>query len=78
MTTSMSSRAASSSGFTLVELMVTIMVVAILAAIAIPGYSSQVRKSRRTEARNDGLCQTWVSPSSRCRVVDSKHQSRIA
>jgi type IV pilus assembly protein PilE len=52
MTTSMSSRAASSRGFTLVELMVTIMVVAILAAIAIPSYSSQIRKSRRTEARN--------------------------
>jgi type IV pilus assembly protein PilE len=32
--------------------MVTIMVVAILAAIAIPSYTSQVRKSRRTEARN--------------------------
>ena len=39
-------------GFTLVELMVVIMVVAILAAIAIPGYTSQIRKSRRTEARN--------------------------
>ena len=41
-----------SRGFTLVELMVTILVGAILAAIAIPGYTSQVRKSRRTEARN--------------------------
>ncbi len=39
-------------GFTLVELMVVIVIVAILAAIAIPGYSSQIRKSRRTEARN--------------------------
>jgi type IV pilus assembly protein PilE len=39
-------------GFTLIELMVTIVIVAILAAIAIPSYSSQVRKSRRTEARN--------------------------
>jgi type IV pilus assembly protein PilE len=41
----------SSQGFTLVELMVTIVVAAILAAIAIPGYTSQIRKSRRTEAR---------------------------
>ncbi len=39
-------------GFTLIELMVTIMVAAILAAIAVPSYTSQIRKSRRTEARN--------------------------
>ena len=39
-------------GFTLVELMVVIVIVAVLAAIAIPGYTSQIRKSRRTEARN--------------------------
>jgi type IV pilus assembly protein PilE len=42
----------SSKGFTLVELMVVIVIAAVLAAIAIPGYTSQVRKSRRTEARN--------------------------
>lgn len=39
-------------GFTLVELMVVTIVVAILASIAIPAYSNQVRKSRRTEAKN--------------------------
>jgi type IV pilus assembly protein PilE len=39
-------------GFTLVELMITIMVAAILAAIAVPSYTNQVRKSRRTDARN--------------------------
>lgn len=38
-------------GFTLVELLTTMVIVAILAAIAIPSYNSQVRKSRRTEAR---------------------------
>jgi type IV pilus assembly protein PilE len=39
-------------GFTLVELMVTVVVVAILAAIAIPAYTGQIQKSRRTDARS--------------------------
>ncbi|HWM70709.1 MAG TPA: type IV pilin protein [Steroidobacteraceae bacterium] len=38
-------------GFTLVELMVTIVVASILISIAVPAYQAQVRKSRRTEAR---------------------------
>src|SRR5438105_3906474 len=39
-------------GFTLIELLVTMVVAAILISIAVPSYQSQVRKSRRTEARN--------------------------
>lgn len=42
---------ASSRGFTLIELMVTVAIVAILATIAAETYSSQVQKSRRTDAR---------------------------
>jgi type IV pilus assembly protein PilE len=38
-------------GFTLIELVVAMVIAAILAAIAIPGYSSYVRKSRRTDAK---------------------------
>jgi type IV pilus assembly protein PilE len=40
-----------SSGFSLIELMVTVAIVAIVASIAYPSYTSQVRKSRRTEAK---------------------------
>ncbi len=39
-------------GFTLVELVVAMVIVATLAAIAIPSYSSYVLKSHRTEAKS--------------------------
>src|SRR5467141_5334731 len=46
------SRKHGSLGFTLIELMVTVAIVAILATIAVTSYSSQVQKSRRTEAKS--------------------------
>ncbi|MDB6047204.1 MAG: putative 4 fimbrial pilE-related [Gammaproteobacteria bacterium] len=38
-------------GFSLVELMITIVIGAILVSIAVPAYTTQIRKTRRTEAR---------------------------
>lgn len=38
-------------GFTLVELMITVLVVGILASAAFPSYKDYVRKSKRAEAR---------------------------
>ena len=39
-----------SKGFTLIELLVTLAIVGILAIIAIPSFTEQVAKSRRSEA----------------------------
>lgn len=38
-------------GFTLVELMIVLVIAAILMSVAIPAYQSQIRKSRRTDAK---------------------------
>ena len=43
-------RHAADAGFTLLELMVTVAIVAILAAIAYPFYTGQVEKARRADA----------------------------
>lgn len=37
-------------GFTLIELMITIAILAIIAAIAVPAYNNQVEKTRRADA----------------------------
>ena len=51
MTRPLAARAPAARGFTLVELLTTITIGAILTALAVAGYSSQIRKSRRTEAK---------------------------
>jgi type IV pilus assembly protein PilE len=39
-------------GFTLTELMITVAILAIIVAVAVPAYTSQMQKSRRADARN--------------------------
>jgi type IV pilus assembly protein PilE len=51
MTKRFPSRIFTLAGFTLVELMIVIVIATILLAVAIPSYTSQIRKSRRTEAK---------------------------
>ena len=51
----MTMRLSNSKGFTLIELMIVIAIIAILLSIALPSYQDSVRKSRRATAQSDLL-----------------------
>jgi type IV pilus assembly protein PilE len=39
-------------GFTLVELMITVVVISLLAMVAVPAYNDSIRKARRSDAKS--------------------------
>jgi len=63
-------------GFTLIELMVSVLVAAILVGIAVPTYTAQTRKSRRTEAKTALL--DMASREERYNSTNSTYSSTAA
>ena len=64
-------RQASKKGFTLVELMIVIGIVAILVALALPGYGRYIRKANRGEAQQ--LLLNWANNQEIWRANDTDY-----
>ena len=62
---------ASKKGFTLVELMIAVAIVAILVALALPSYSRYIRKANRGEAQQ--LLMNWANNQEIWRANDTNY-----
>lgn len=60
------------SGFTLIELMIVVAVIAILAAIAMPAYQDAIRKGHRGQAKADLL--DIAQRAERFRTINGSYQ----
>ena len=64
-------RKENSKGFTLIELMIVVGIVAILVALALPSYTSYVRKANRGEAQQ--LLLNWANNQEIWRANDTDY-----
>ena len=62
-------------GFTLVELMIVIAVVAILVALAIPSYSQYIRKANRAEAQQ--ILLNWANNQELWRATHTSYDAAV-
>ncbi|WP_192035987.1 type IV pilin protein [Halomonas sp. YLGW01] len=69
-------RAKYASGFTLIELMIAVAVIAILASIAYPSYTNYIQEARRTDAK--ATLMEVAGQLERCYTVTGDYRYRNA